>query len=153
MDAASPTAPADIRGQCACGAVHFSCSGSPLAMYNCHCLSCQHASGTGFVPVVVAASAGFRVEGPCREQAFAEKKTNHPLRGFCAQCGSQLYARSELLPGVVLVHAANLDDSDFFKPIADIWTLAARSWTHMDHGIPKVLLAPPILEKEGVVRI
>lgn len=153
MDAAPTNHPARLSGQCACGAVHFSCEGPPLAMYNCHCLSCQHASGSGFVPVVVAASAGWRVEGPYREHMFAEKKTNHPRRGFCPQCGSQLFARSDLLPDVVLVHVANLDDSTFFKPVADIWTLAACSWTHMDHGIPKVLLAPPILEKEGAVRI
>lgn len=140
-----------FTGGCACGAVRYQCSTEPLAMYNCHCRDCQSASGGPFSSVLVVATDSIEITGSPKYYSTAGNYGNHATRGFCKDCGSPLFARNELKPEVLVIKAASLDIPAPFKPVADIWTVNALPWAHMDRHIPKVLKSPPVLERDGVV--
>ena len=42
-----------IRGACLCGAVRYECMAEPVFSLNCHCLDCQRASGSAYLPVLM----------------------------------------------------------------------------------------------------
>lgn len=145
--------PTQFSGGCACGAIRYQCTAPPLAMYNCHCQSCHHAAGGAFAPLIVVAAQSLDVRGiPKRffTQAIAD---SHSERCFCSECGSPLFTLGERTPDVILVHASSLDEPDWFKPVADIWTVSALPWANMDRHIPKVFKSPPLLEPEGEVTL
>lgn len=137
-----------FAGGCACGAVRFQCSVEPMAMYNCHCLGCQSASGSIFASLLVLPLD--RISSNGRQQYFSRivEGGRHDRHAFCPDCGSPLFAGSAVLPNLLLVHAVALDHSAWFNPVADIWTIDAQPWSTMDRHIPKVYRAPPLLENQ-----
>lgn len=143
----------EYSGGCACGAVRFQWLGAPLAMYNCHCRGCQLASGSACAPMFVVARQALRIAGTPRQHRPPKAQGNHATRLFCAECGSPLFALPDNNPAVLLVHAAAMASADAFKPVADIWTVDALPWAHMDRHIPKMFKSPPILEPEDQVSL
>lgn len=146
--------PIIFSGSCICGAVRYECTAAPLAMYNCHCHVCQRAGGAAFSSIVVAAADAVTINGsPSDYSANAAGSSDHAQCGFCRTCGSPLFARSETRPDILIIRATSLTDSNWFKPIADIWTVCAQPWTVMDTHIPKVYRSPPLFRKEDMVDV
>jgi hypothetical protein len=63
-------------------------------------------------------------------------------RGFCRECGSQLFTRLEALPEMLGVKAGTLDDASRFNPQLDFYVASAQPWDPMNAGLPK-LPGPP----------
>jgi hypothetical protein len=62
-------------------------------------------------------------------------------RGFCAECGSQLYYRlvvqiSGYEPGIALA-TGTLDDPESVKPEYHYGVESQLSWLHFDDGLPR----------------
>lgn len=70
----------DLRGGCRCGAVRYAFDEVVDAGY-CHCGDCRRATGAPVAAWVV--TRGLRIEGEPRR---------HKERGFCATCGTALFA-------------------------------------------------------------
>jgi hypothetical protein len=69
---------------------------------------------------------------------------NTARRGFCAACGSPLFADSSASRGVALsIKAASLDDPGWFRPQADPWMRTAQPWACTDAALPKSDTHPP----------
>lgn len=119
-------------------------------MYNCHCMGCQSASGSICASLLVLPSN--RISSSGRQQYFCRlvQGGRHDRHAFCPTCGSPVFAGSDALPDLLLVHAIALDHRDSFNPVADIWTIDAQPWAIMDRHIPKVYKAPPLLEIQPV---
>lgn len=145
--------PAAFAGGCACGAIRFHVNLKPLAMYNCHCRSCQKTSGAPSLPLLVVTANDTRVSGDVRFSATHINETNHAEHVFCNRCGSALFARNPEKPELLLITAGVVDQCDWYKPVADIWTASAKPWVHMDRQIPKVFKSPPLLEKDSAVTL
>lgn len=141
-----------FAGGCACGAIRYECSVAPLAMFNCHCRDCQRTGGGPFSPLLAMAADAVAITGSPRYYSARTDDGNHGCCGYCAACGSQLFARNPDNPEVLMIKAASLFQPDWFKPVADIWTVSALPWAHFDRHIPKVFKSPPVLEKDGLVR-
>lgn len=137
-----------FSGACACGAVRYRCHAAPLAVYNCHCRSCQDACGAPFSTLAIFPVEAFMVDGkPALYTSGVGDASDHLTSGFCPACGTPLFADSEANPDVRLVRAATLRDATWIPPVADIWTISARPDIGMNTHIPKVYRAPPLLEK------
>ena len=56
------------------------------------------------------------------------------MRSFCAECGTGLFYRNEaILPGIVDIQAATLDNPNALPPTIQIQTAERLSWvTHMN---------------------
>ena len=131
-----------ITGGCACGAIRYESSASPLFALNYHCRDCQRASGGGFSSVFIFPESAVTFSGVPR---YHEVKSSQGTarRGFCADCGSPLFGHGSTGPGLVGIKPASLDDPSCFEPLIDIWTASAQPWTKMDPALPKFPGAPP----------
>ncbi len=77
-----------MTGQCLCGAVSFTASDVPHHVGVCHCGQCRRVSSGPYF-AVAAGSVAFEGDanlGRYRSSDWAE-------RGFCKQCGSNLFYR------------------------------------------------------------
>ena len=90
-------APSEFSGGCACGAIRYTCSASPLAMVTCHCRDCQMARGGGYSPAVIVSATAFQItRGEPRTYESVAESGNTARRAFCPACGSPLYCQRRL---------------------------------------------------------
>ena len=57
-------------------------------------------------------------------------------RGFCENCGSPVLGKTSGHPGILLIHAASLDDPAMFKPEKVVWGSAKQPWDYVDPDLP-----------------
>ena len=126
-----------FSGGCACGAVRYECSASPLRMVNCHCRDCQVASGSAYSPTVVMARSAVNVtRGQTASYQRLAESGNIARREFCRNCGTPLFASSSARPDHIGIRAASLDNPAWFQPEANVWVGSAQPWDCMDAAVP-----------------
>jgi len=62
---------------------------------------------------------------------------------FCPTCGGMVFDLMDVMPGVMVVNAALLDDPSLFKPQSAIFMRSAVAWDHLDPKLPKFEAMPP----------
>jgi hypothetical protein len=131
------------RGGCACGAVRYECSEAPIAMFNCHCRDCQRASGGAFVTVALVHESSVRLtSGQAKYHRVIGDGGRWTDRGFCAECGTPLFAKGERAPGYMTIKPGSLDDATWYKPTIDTWAPSAPAWLPQDPALPKAEKTP-----------
>ncbi len=126
-----------MTGGCLCGAVGYTVNAEPLAMGFCHCRSCQRSTGAGYIAWIALPAEGLEITGNYKEYQSIGGSKQSVYRGFCTECGSRLFFRSDKLHGLKLISASSLDDPTQFKPQMHLWTEDAQVWDCMDEGIVK----------------
>ena len=132
------------KGQCFCGAVKFTVSGSPEGMGYCHCTSCRTWSAApvnGFTlwqPENVALTEGAEFVGEYH-------KTDQSYRKFCTKCGGHLMTDHPEM-GLIDVYSAMLPDLDF-QP--GLHVHYAESVLSIPDGLPKFADLPGDLGGSG----
>ena len=123
-------------GQCHCGAIRYELSGDPKDVSLCHCSDCRRCAGA---PVV--AWAGF-AEDQLTLTKGAPKIRNSSgaaMRSFCAECGTGLFYRNaDILPNIVEVQLATLDDPEALPPTVHIQTAEQIGWMKTAHELPRI---------------
>ena len=75
------------EGHCLCGAVRWSLSAEPFAIYNCHCRMCQKSHGAAFGTYAFVKADQFRWLGD--NSSVVHYRSSETLtRCFCGKCGS-----------------------------------------------------------------
>jgi len=95
-------------GKCLCGAVTFEANEVDAHIHSCHCSMCRNWSG-GPLLAANAGSVTFKGEdsiGRYDSSPWAE-------RGFCRQCGSNLFYKLKEADGYVLCMGAFEDQAPF----------------------------------------
>ncbi|MDE2596850.1 MAG: GFA family protein [Sphingomonadales bacterium] len=131
-------------GGCLCGQVRYTIDAEPLGARSCWCRDCQKiASGSATVNLLVPDEAvTFTGEISVFERVADSGNTVH--RGFCPQCGSQIYSRTVEPKGhPIRIRIGTLDDPELKAPTATIWTDSAPSWALIDERLPRFPKAPP----------
>ena len=131
-----------FSGSCACGAIRYECSADPVFSWNCHCRDCQRASGGAFCPVLYVPKAALTITGQSTYYEVTAESGNRVRRGFCPACGSPLFIDADLVPDLLGLWAASLDDPSRFQPAVHVWTESAQPWDCMNPTLPKVEKAP-----------
>ena len=134
-------------GQCLCGQVRFTIDAEPEGARMCWCRDCQRiASGSATVNVLFPEEA-VRYEGEMTTLRLIADSGNTVERGFCPQCGAQMYSKTVDPSGLPMrVRAGTLDDPELMAPTAIIWAASAPSWAPLDPGLeqfPKGLPGAP----------
>ena len=124
-------------GQCLCGNIHYSTDVDPLFSGNCHCKDCQRASGSAFIPAMVFPEKSVVISGEARYFESTADSGNTHQRGFCPNCGSQLFAKFSHMPGMLGIKAGTLDDASHYVPKLDFHVASAAPWDVMNPEIPK----------------
>lgn len=126
-----------FSGGCACGAVRYECSASPLHMLNCHCRDCQIASGSAYSPTVIMERSAVHItRGQTAAYERLAESGHVAKREFCPNCGTPLFASSSAGPGYIGIRAASLDNPTWFRPEANVWVKSAQPWDWIDPTVP-----------------
>lgn len=119
------------EGGCQCGAVRYRATGAPAHVALCHCEDCRKSAGA---PAVTWAA--FAEDNVSILAGTPSKYRSSPsaTRQFCPTCGTGLfYSNPEMLPGVIDIQAATLDDPAALPPQAQIQTAERLPWmAHLD---------------------
>ena len=128
---------AKYSGQCLCGEITYSAYGEPVFTGNCHCKDCQRSSGSAFIPAMVFPEKDVVVSGEVKYFDSQADSGGMHRRGFCPNCGSQLFARFSNLPGVLGIKAGTLNESASYVPKLDFHVASAAPWDFLDPELPK----------------
>jgi len=129
-------------GGCLCGAIRYVAAGDPVFSGNCHCKDCQRSSGGAFVPVMLFSATNVELTGTPRFFARKGDSGRTIERGFCSNCGSQLFAKLEAVPGHLAIRAGTLDDASRFSPKLNFFVASAQPWDEMNPALPRMPREP-----------
>jgi hypothetical protein len=131
-----------FNGSCMCGAVRYECSAEPIMMGNCHCRDCQRATGTAFAAALLVPRDAVTITGDVKYYDVIGDSGRNVGRGFCPNCGSRLFSKPPI-PELMGIMAGSLDDSSWFQPVMDCYTISAQPWDYMNPELPKFAKFPP----------
>jgi hypothetical protein len=113
-----------LSGNCMCGAVTWAYSGETIRNLVCHCTDCQRATSSPITAFLGMISKQLHWNG--KIEHFQSSPGNY--RGFCPLCGTRLYFRSERWPKETHVHAAKMDNPNFYRPDAQTFIRSRAGW-------------------------
>lgn len=122
-------------GQCLCGAIQYQLSGSPKSVALCNCRDCQRSAGAPAVSWAMFPESALVVTKGLPKTV---NSSGTAMRSFCADCGSGLFYRNAVvLPGIVDVQSATLDDPEALPPMVQIQTAERLNWMKQIHALPE----------------
>ncbi len=131
----------EITGSCLCGNIKYSTSAEPAFMANCHCKSCKKTSGSMF-SAIIGIPEPLNVAGETLGSYSDVGDSGQPIhRHFCTNCGTLLFARGEVTPGVLYLRAGTIDSEFEFSPNINVYWRDHKNWLPGD--IPCFETMPP----------
>lgn len=123
-----------ITGGCHCGAIRYEVNGEPQHVALCHCTDCRKSAGAPMVSwAAFSESALSLTQGT--PKTINSSGTSH--RSFCSDCGTGLFFRNaQILPGIVDIQSATLDDPAVLPPTAHIQVAERIGWMETAHTLP-----------------
>jgi len=130
-----------MQGGCHCGAVRYRLEGRSLNHALCHCVDCRRHAGAPMVGWAMFPIDAMRLEkGAVKVYSSSE----HGRRHFCPDCGTGLfYTNDQMLPGIIDVQSATLDDPGAIPPQAHIQIADRIAWMENAHALPTFDRYPP----------
>lgn len=130
-----------LEGGCRCGNIRYEITGDISHTAVCHCKDCRRSAGAPIVAWVGVKSDSFRIlKGEPRVWSGYSKAK----RFFCAECGTGIYYENDtLLPGLVDVTLATLDDPEQCPPQIHVQVAEKLSWIEDTISIPAFQRYPP----------
>lgn len=125
----------ELEGGCQCGAVRYRISGDPVYVALCHCEDCRKSSGAPMTSWSAFAEQDVTfTAGEPRHFRSSENGT----RSFCPTCGTGLlYRNPVVLPGLIDIQAATLDDPSALPPQIHVQTADRLGWIDDIDALPK----------------
>lgn len=125
------------RGSCLCGQIQFLAGLPSKWCAHCHCSMCRKAHGAGYVTWV-----GFErgqvtfTEGEDRLSWF--ESSTGAQRGFCGQCGSSMFFRSQQWPGELHIALGCFEDAIDRRPRANVFFDRHVDWMPIDNKLKQM---------------
>ena len=123
-------------GACLCGLLQFSFRPPSLWCAHCHCTMCQRAHGAALVTWVGVSESAFRLESGNSLRWHASSEQGQ--RGFCSNCGSTLFFRSERWPGEIHITRCNIEGDIDREPAAHVFWEGHVDWLTFKDDLPKI---------------
>ena len=117
-------------GRCHCGAISYVAAGPPDHHALCHCDDCRRWSGAPMSGWIAWPEDRVTISGtPVRYRSSTSGS-----REFCGACGTGLFYRNAaVVPGMVDVQTATLDDPETLPPMLQSQLAERLDWmTHVD---------------------
>ena len=129
-------------GGCLCGQVRYTIAAEPLGARMCWCTDCQRiASGSATVNALFPPEA-IAYTGEIATYEKVADSGNTVERGFCPQCGSQIFSRPKVNDTPTRIRVGTLDNPSAVAPQSIIWTDSAPQWAVLDPTLPHFPKAP-----------
>jgi len=120
-------------GSCLCGAVKYQVTGALRPVVACHCGQCQKTSGHH-----VAATSAKREDFKLLEERGLKwfSSTVGIRRGFCQQCGGNLFWDKAELPSIS-IFAGTLDQPSGLQLVEHIYVEEKADYYEIMDGLPQ----------------
>jgi hypothetical protein len=126
---------ATIKGGCLCGAVTYEVQGDPMFVGHCACENCQKTTGGGHSSVAAYPEPQVSIHGDPTSYQGKGDSGQPTISQFCPTCGSRLFTRAAVMPGVVMVSLGTMDANADLEPSMMIYGKRRRSWDHVPSGL------------------
>ena len=114
------------NGRCHCGKIVYRFVGPVTHCSVCHCEDCRRCAGAASVGWLAVPRDDFGIE---QGQPKLYRSSPDAERWFCGDCGTGLYyINANMLPGLVDIQIATLDDPDEFPPQVHVQMADALGW-------------------------
>jgi hypothetical protein len=128
--------PVERSGGCACRAIRYRVTNSPLIIHACHCRDCQRVTGGAFVINLWIerkfVDADHALPRSCR---LSGGSGNPHDVFFCGICGTTLWSRYHIVRSDCLfVRAGTLDQPESVRPDVHIFTRSKVPWLDLPSG-------------------
>lgn len=122
-------------GGCFCGAIRYQLTGKPIGVSICHCRDCRRSAGAPMVSWAMFLEAALTVT---KGQPKTINSSGTAMRSFCVDCGTGLFYRNEpILPGIVDIQSATLDEPDALPPTKQIQIAERLHWMKHIRELPE----------------
>lgn len=123
------------QGGCHCGAIRYELKGAPQHVALCHCTDCRKSAGAPAVAWAAFAEDEFTL---LQGELTTFNSSGNAMRSFCSTCGTGIaYRNAEMLPNIVDIQAATLDDPDVLPVQAHIQIAERIGWMANAHSLPE----------------
>lgn len=126
----------NLNGGCACGAVRYALTRTPMIVHACHCRDCQRLTGSAFATNMWIERKFVEASGaaPVPHRVTAGSGKPHEIFS-CPNCGTALWSKYHAAPGdTLLVRAGTLDDPAAVAPDVHIFTRSKVKWLELPKG-------------------
>ena len=142
-----------VAGGCRCGASRYTLAVAAMPpVYCCHCRYCQTWSGSAFTQQAVVAESAIAASGPIITFERENDSGHRSTQRVCGSCHTRLWNTNDARPGIAVVRAGTLDDSETLVPRAHIWVSRKQPWVVLADGVPTWPETPPIAEFFAVMQ-
>jgi len=126
-----------VHGGCFCGTVRFSANLPSKWCAHCHCSMCRKTHGAGYVTW-----AGFD-ESQVKVSTGEDKvswfdSSEEAQRGFCSNCGSSMFFRSQRWAGELHIALGCINDKIDRQPQANVFFDQHVGWMPIDSTLKQV---------------
>jgi hypothetical protein len=127
-----------MKASCQCGKLTANIAeGAEAVTVMCHCLDCQRRTGSPFGTIAYFPREAVTISGEPREFTRPTDAGNSFTTGFCADCGSTVYARASRMPEITGVTLGTLADPTFPAPIRSVYEQSKHDWVPMPDSVTR----------------
>lgn len=126
-----------LSGSCLCGAVSFSGECDIQRHANCHCTSCQQATGAPYASILFVPADQVEVRGEVARYEHESDRGSRMTKSFCPTCGSPLFNENSMREGVLGLRAGSIEQKDAMLPTMNIFCDSAIPSTPMDEALDR----------------
>jgi hypothetical protein len=126
----------ELRGSCACRAVRYTMTRSPLIVHCCHCRWCQRETGTAFALNAVVETDSVIFEGDDVELVLTPSESGKGQTiARCPKCRVALYSHYAAAgKASCFVRVGTLDTPDALPPDVHIYVASKVPWVTLPEG-------------------
>lgn len=127
-----------IEGGCRCGRVRYRVALDALPrVYACHCTDCQTWSGSAFSLQFILPEDQLEVTGePALFELTSPDGSRTSRQRACPVCFTRVYNTNTRRPGLAVVRAGTLDDSEKLAIVLHIWTRRKLAGIEIPEDVP-----------------
>lgn len=121
-----------LSGKCLCERIRYTIDGEARGVVNCHCSLCRRSTGH-FMAATAARVEDVEISGDTLKWYDAASGAQY---GFCGECGSTLFWRTERRSDMISVAAGTLTPPTGLETVAAIYADYASDYHVFDPTIP-----------------
>jgi hypothetical protein len=126
-----------LEGGCACGAVRYRLTSTPMFVHCCHCRDCQRQTGSAFVINALIETDHITLLSGDPEPVAMPTDSGRPHDIYrCSTCRIALWSDYCGRPALRFVRVGTLDDPAALPPDVHIFTRSKMPWVILPEDVP-----------------
>ncbi len=126
-----------FSGRCSCGEISYGSTAKPKFSLFCQCRQCQRITGTGHSAQFAIEAKNTTIKGNVKSYGLTADSGNDVIAAFCGTCGNPMYKTTSAMPGMLVFHAATLDNPALFEPQMLVNASSAQPWDSIDPTVKR----------------